>query len=163
MHYVFAIVTAALLGACVKPKSKDPVPTAEFLELRDLGQTKYGDTATIVLFYTDGDGDLFSESSTQAHSSSIVTPYFYNETTNKFEAYFDSDPKVNDTIRIGHAIFQPDNGYYKGKSIKGELYIPLTQIRRDESVTQIKFRGWLVDMKKHTSNVYSSPAYSINF
>lgn len=160
LAFIFLIV---LLGnSCIKKKTKDPVPVIEFLDFLNPGKSASTgrDTALIHISYEDGDGDLFTDFKTD-NNNFIFTPFYFNTSTNQF--YVVIDPITNDTTRISYTIVQPDNGYYKGKSIKGEIFVPLNQFRPNDDVKILKFKGFMVDMSGHKSNVVESPTYTLNF
>jgi hypothetical protein len=162
MRLVLTILAvSSLLAACVKRQSKDPVPKVEFIDIIGPSRTANGDTATLILGYEDGDGDLFVDNVEQGDATVIVTFYYFDEQTQTFRGYI--SPESNDTVRSGYAIKQPDNGYYKGKAIKGEIFVPLSQFRQDDSYKVIKFRGFLMDSQGHQSNYFSSPGYTLSF
>lgn len=163
MRFLLLIFLLVALGySCIKKKTKDPVPYIEFIDFLKAGKSVYtgSDTALIYITYEDGDGDLFTDKRSEGPNF-IFTPYFYNSLTDKF--YVEFDPITKDTFRITNTILQPDNGYYKGKSIKGEIFVPLNQYRPSDAVKILKFTGFMIDMQQHKSNVVSSPAYTLNF
>lgn len=161
-HLLFIFLISGFAYSCVKQQTKDPIPVIEFKDFLNPGKSPYTqrDTALIYITYQDGDGDLFTDSKTD-NNNFIFTPYYFNPTTNQF--YITIDPITKDTTRFNYSIVQPDNGYYKGKSIKGEIYVPLNQFRPNDAVKILKFKGFMIDMKNHKSNVVSSPVYTLNF
>lgn len=162
MHKLLFIFLSLFLGyACIKQKSKDPVPLIEWKDFQKAGKSPYtgSDTALIYITYQDGDGDLFTDTRGEGPNF-IFTPYFYNTNKNQFEVVF--DPITLDTFRITNTIVQPDV-YYKGKSVKGEIFVPLNEFRPNDDVKILKFTGFMIDMKDHKSNVVSSPVYTLNF
>ena len=163
MRFIPIIFLMSLLGfACVKPKTKNPVPaiTYEDLAYRQKSPFTGQDTAVLVLGYEDGDGDIFVDNISQGPNV-IFIPFFYNTTTGKFD--ITKDPITQDTFRITNTIKQPDNSYYKGKSIKGSIYIPLREYRSNDQQKIIKFTGFVTDVKGHKSNVVASPVYTLNY
>jgi len=157
--YILLLPLVLALPFCAKRPSKNPVPKIEFLELQSLGKVGTRDTAVIVLHYQDGDGDLFTDRTTDDNNF-LFTPYTINE-EGKFQAFI--DPITQDSVRITYSIKQPANGYYKGKSIQGEIYVPLREFRPSDDFKIIKFTGFMQDMRKNRSNVVSSPVYTLNF
>lgn len=163
MRFILIIFLAGLFGfSCVKPQTKDPVPFITFKDFTNARKSEFTgqDTAVFVLGYEDGDGNLFVDNSSQGPNL-IITPYFYNKTTGKFVGEIDLITK--DTFRIPNSIVQPDNGYYKGKSIKGEIFIPMREFRLNDSTKILKFSCFMQDTKNNKSNVVASPAYTLNF
>src|SRR3954471_13204554 len=98
MKYSFFILLSALIfGSCVKQASKNPVPHIEFLNLKDPGKSKFtnSDTATVVLSYEDGDGDLFVDNFSDG-SNLVLTTYGFDKATGKFTPSFNLT--INDTV-----------------------------------------------------------------
>lgn len=163
MRFVLIIFSVALLSfACVKRQSKNPIPVIEYRELASAGKVAgtQRDTALLVLGYEDGDGDLFLDYTAQGPNV-VFIDWHYDAALGKFE--IDIDPITQDTHRITASIKQPDDGYYKGKSIKGEIYIPMSQFRTSDDIKILKFTGFMIDVKGHRSNSVASPVYTLNF
>jgi hypothetical protein len=161
MRQLPVILLVSLIAfSCVKQNTKNPKPVIEFIDFANAGKSKFsnGDTAVMVIGYQDGDGDLFVNSNDD-DINIVFTPYAPNN-DGKFTAIF--NPAINDTFRITNKIKQPDNGYYKGKSIKGQIYMPLKEYRTADKKI-LKFVGFMIDMKKNKSNVVTSPTYTLNF
>lgn len=118
------------------------------------------DTALMVIEYEDGDGDLFRDQGTDG-ANLFLTTYVYNSNTNQF--VIDSLPLVGalKTRYSTYTVLQPANGYYKGKSVQGEIGIPLHQFRTNSNFTILKFEVFMNDMKNHKSNVVTSEAYTL--
>ncbi len=146
----------------MKAKTKNPVPVIEFKELDHLQKSEYTqqDTAVLAFTYEDGDGDIFLDNATQGPNL-IFMPSYFNTATNKFDVQ--KDPYTHDTLRITNTAIQPDNGYYKGKSIKGDISMPLSQYRPNDNVKIIKFTGFVLDAKGHKSNIITTPSYTLPF
>jgi hypothetical protein len=158
MKYFLIIISAFLFfWKCVKPASKDPIPSLDYKSVNNLGKVPGSvpprDTAVLVLGYEDGDGDLFRNSSADGPNL-IYTTYYYDADQDKF--LIDGSPN-SATVR------QPDNGYYKGKSIQGEIYIPLSQFRSGDDKKILKFEAFMIDMKDNKTNVVTSPVFTLNF
>ena len=160
MRTFLIIVGLVLAAACAKQKTKDPIPKIEFIDFRDISKSKFtgADTATMVLSYEDGDGDIFVDNFNQGPNL-VFTTYIWDEEKKVFAGHYDQT--INDTVRYTTTIKQPDNGYYKGKSIKGEIHIPLSSFRENKKQNIIKFTGFMTDMGGHKSNVFSSPTFTV--
>ena len=160
MRAFLAIIVCVVLVACAKQKTKDPIPKIEFIDFRDISKSKFtgADTATMVLSYEDGDGDIFVDNFNQGPNL-VFTTYIWDAEKKQFSAHF--DPMINDTVRYTTTVKQPDNGYYKGKSIRGEIHIPLSSFRDSKKQNVVKFSGFMTDMAGHKSNTFSSPTYTI--
>lgn len=160
MRYrVIIFLAACVVFACVKPKTKDPVPVIGFNSVQNLqkmpasGSLPARDTAVLVIDYQDGDGDIFRNATTDGPNF-FYTVYTFNE---------DSGKLVIDGITNPMVVKQPADGYYRDKSIQGQIYIPLSQFRSSNKIKTIKFETFMVDMKSHRSNTVSSPVYTISF
>jgi hypothetical protein len=150
---VLLFICAGLIEACVKKTSSDPVPRLEYKEAHGFAiSPSGGDTAVMVIGYEDGDGDLFVDNNTQGPNI-IMSTFYYNADSAKFLL----DKNVSNTIK------QPDNGYYKGKAIKGEVIVPMKEYRSNSSRKKIKFQVFMQDVKGHLSNVVTSPVYTLTF
>jgi len=157
---VFTLVVQ-IVYSCVKQKTTNPVPVVDYGDFLNAHKKPNGnDTATLMLNYEDGDGDLFLDNSKNGPNL-IFTSYYFNKTKNVFDAHF--IPGTSDTLRYSVTITQPDNGSYKGKSINGEIYVPMNSFRYDNTEKVIKFRGFMTDSKGHNSNTFSSPTISLGF
>jgi hypothetical protein len=158
MRFILIIFLFSVFGfACVKPKTKNPVPVIGFEEVTNLGKVYSAslgsrDTAVLVISYEDGDGDIFVDNS-ENDPNMVLSSLYYNTDSSKFLLANADSKKIK----------QPDDGYYKGKSIKGKIFLPLSQYRTSDDVKIIKFELFMVDMKKNKSNVVTSPAYTLNF
>lgn len=150
---VLIFFVAALAMACVKPTSTNPVPSLEYKRAVDFGTTKSGgDTVNIVIGYEDGDGNLFVDNNSQGPNIIISTKYFSTDS-----AKFITDKNFSNKVK------QPDNGYYKGKAIKGEVLLPMSEFRSGKTRKIVKFEIFMIDLSGNKTNVVSSPAYTLNF
>jgi hypothetical protein len=115
------------------------------------------DTASLVIHYQDGDGDLFRNSLTDG-ANFIWSTYYFDTDSNKFVL-------DGGSLNGYHAltILQPADGYYTGKSVEGDISIPLTEFRSSNLHKILKFEAFMIDMKNHKSNVVTSQTYSITF
>jgi len=154
MRFVLIIFTlAVILGACAKPTSTEPVPYLEYVSAKDMKKTAAGnDTALVTFYYEDGDGNLFVDDYSQGPNL-IMTTHYFNLDSNKYLV----DKNFSNTIK------QPDNGYYKGKAVKGNVILPLKEFRSNDTRRIIYFDIFMVDLKGNKSNVVSSPVYTLNF
>jgi hypothetical protein len=107
------------------------------------------DTAVVAFRYNDGDGDLFNNTNKDAPNL-VCSIYTFNTDSNKF-----------DVNNVPYSILQPANGYYRGKSIYGDLYLPMRQFRPSAKVRLVRFEVFMVDIKKNKSNIISSPTYTL--
>lgn len=162
MRYLISIFLLVLVSySCVKRNSTDPHPTVEFKDFLNPHKTSSGEAAYLVLTYEDGDGDLFVDNATQGPNL-VFTTYIYNSVTGKFAAHFDND--IQDTLRYSTSVKQPAGGYYKGKAIRGEIWVPLSEFRPNSNAKILQFRGFMIDQKKHKTKIFASTnSYTIDF
>lgn len=152
MRYLLIIILSGLFTlSCVKKAPKDPIPVLEYKDFK-AGKVGNRDTATMTLSYNDYDGDLF-RNATSDGPNTVIKTFIFNADSNKF---------VKDQI-ISYTIIQPGDGFYKGKSIKGDIILPMKQFRPNDQVKQLKFEIFMEDMKGNKSNVVSTPQFSLNF
>ncbi len=151
---IFIVIICFVVFSCVKPASKDPIPILEYKNLKDLGKKTRdnSDTATLVISYQDGDGNLFADNSSDP-SNLVITYMYYNPDSAKMVTHLSEATKV----------FQPDKGYYKGKSIRGDISYPLAAFRPSDKIKIIQLKIFMVDMAKNKSNIITSPIYTLNF
>jgi hypothetical protein len=144
----------------VKRSSKDPVPSITYEGMDKLGKSALSgkDTAVLMIGFEDGDGDLFVDDAAQGPTV-VFIPFFLDQATQTYSVQW--DPITNDTLRVTNSIRQPDNGYYKGRAIKGTIYIPFTEFRPNDSIRAVKFRGFVEDVKGHKSNVITTPPLTV--
>jgi hypothetical protein len=165
MRFFLFIASFLLLGfACVKPKSKDPVPVIEFKDF-NAWKSNGNDTAVMVIGYEDGDGDIFRDEN--ANGPNIIGTYYYlNSATQQFMPIMDII--TQDTFRITQTVVQPiviskDFPSYRNKSVKGEMFIPWSPFRSGDSVKVFKYTVFVVDESGNKSNVVTTPSFTVNF
>jgi hypothetical protein len=151
MRYLLAIFLAAFVfGSCVKKTSKDPIPELEYKDFKLLGRIG-SDSAVFTIGYKDWDGDLFRNDNSDGPNT-VLSTYIYSADSGKF--IFDK--------AFSYAITQPADGYYKGKSIQGDIYIPVSEFRSNPQNKILKFEIFMVDMKDNKSNVVTTPQFTLN-
>lgn len=161
MRNLFFITLLVLIGAsCVKKKDAVPTPVIEYKEFYAWKTGTGNDTAVMVIGYEDGDGDIFRESNVKGPNI-IGTFYYLNSATQKFTAIMDEI--TQDTMRITQTVLQPSEMNYKGRSVKGDMYIPWSPFRSGDSVKIFKYSFFIVDDSGNKSNVLTTPQYTINF
>ncbi|MBL7921293.1 MAG: hypothetical protein JNJ40_13325 [Bacteroidia bacterium] len=143
---------------CVKRPSKSPEPTLDYLDFTS-SKTNGVDNGQLILGYEDGDGDIFREEKAVVPNI-IIKFYYYNSGTHQFTGFFDTN--VNDTFAIAKIITQPGDGF-KGKSIKGEIYIPMTEFRPADSIKIFKYSVFAIDEAGHKSNIVTTPQFTVNY
>ena len=153
--YICLLFFAGFLS-CVKAPNEDPVPSLEFedvLNMHRITETPAHDTAVLVLKYSDGDGDIFRDNNSDGPNL-VSSTYAFNRDSLKF--ILDQGPSP-------YTITQPANGYYKGKAIHGEIFVPMRNFRSGVNIKVIRFETFIVDMKGNKSNVVVSPTFTLNF
>lgn len=152
MRYLLVIFCfTGLVTSCVKKTPEDPIPVIEF---KDFQAWKNGnrDTAIMTLSYNDYDGDLF-RNTTNDGPNTVLKTFIFNTDSNKF---------IKDQT-LSYAITQPGDDFYKGKSIKGDIIIPMSQFRPNNQVKLMKFEVFMVDMSENKSNIVATPQFSLTF
>jgi len=159
MRFILIIFLVVLFGfSCVKKQSKDPVPSLEFIDFTS-SKSNGIDNGQMILGYADGDGDIFREIPGKVPNL-IMKFYYYNNGTKKFTGFFDTN--ISDTFNIAKIITQPGDGF-KGKSIRGEIYIPMTEFRPADSIKVFKYVIFAVDEAGHNSNIVTTPQFTVNY
>ena len=173
--FLIVIFLSVFIGfSCVKPKTTDPIPKLTFKQMqgdaveagsesaavwptnKPVSKKLYtshinnSDTALLVIGFTDGDGDLFRDSKNDG-ANLVYTTYAYDAATQEFKINGNPNPAT---------VVQPAEGYYKGKSIQGEIGIPLPDFRLN-NVKIIKLEVFMIDVQNHKTNVVSSPVYTL--
>lgn len=114
----------------------------------------------MIIGYEDGNGDIFRDASVNGPNV-IGTFYYLNSGTKQFTAI--KDPITKDTARITQTVVQPEDANYKGKSVKGQIYLPWKPFRSGDSVKIFKYTIYVVDEGGNKSNVITTPTYTIAF
>jgi hypothetical protein len=160
MRFIVIIFLVLALGfSCVKKQTKNPVPSIEYVSFSS-SKTNGKDDGQLVLGYEDGDGDIFRDESTKIPNI-IMKFYYFNSGTKKFTGTF--DPITQDTTTIAINLKQPPNTDYKGKSIKGEIFIPMGEFRASDTMKIFKFVVFVMDEAGHKSNVVTTPQFTVNY
>jgi hypothetical protein len=152
MRYLIIIFSVCLIGfSCIKKGQKNTVPEITY---KDFKASKVGtrDTAVMTLGYNDWDGDLF-RNSTSDGPNTIFRTYVFNADSNKL---------ILDQT-LSYAITQPGDGFYKGKSIQGDIIIPFGQFRPSDNTKVMKFDIFMLDMKGNKTNVVTTPQFTFTF
>ncbi|MBA2612875.1 MAG: hypothetical protein H0U95_12955 [Bacteroidetes bacterium] len=160
MRFIVIIFLICIVGfACVKRPTKSPVPTIEFIDFTS-SKPNGIDAGSMILGYEDGDGDIFREKTTPPSPNLIMKFYYYNNGTHKFTGFFDTN--ISDTFNIAKMILQPGDGF-KGKSIQGNIYIPMNEFRPADSIKIFKYVVFAVDEAGHNSNILTTPQFTVNY
>lgn len=140
--------------SCVKKKTYPTTPEIEYKEFIPY----QGDTADLVIKFTDGDGDIGLSSINDSTRNLFVTYYYKDVLTGKYTAYYSS--MLNDTLRTGYVVRSPTESY-KGKPISGEYSIRLQQYRHSVQVKQLKYVVVMYDNAGHKSNVLTTDEINV--
>jgi hypothetical protein len=149
-RFLIIVSVLGLFYACIKKNSVGPVPQIEFKEFTKINRAGY-DSAKFKLSYVDSDGDLFCDRSDEKPNL-IMTTMAYNADSGKF---------VPDLV-ISRVILQPANGYYKGKSIEGYIYLNEGEFRSDSKPNILRFEVFMTDTKGNQSKLAVSDTYTIS-
>ncbi|MDP3556019.1 MAG: hypothetical protein Q8T03_01520 [Bacteroidota bacterium] len=158
MRFIILFLFVGFSFSCVKRQSKDPVPSLEYV---DFSSSKVNgiDNGSLILGYEDGDGDIFRDETTNIPNL-IIKFYYYNSGSKKFTGFFDTN--ISDTFNIAKIIKQPGDGF-KGKPIKGEIYIPMNEFRPADSIKIFKYVIFAVDEAGHNTNIVITPQFTVNY
>lgn len=159
-HLFFISFLALYLSACVKRPSTSPEPTLEYKDFFAFRVRGNSDSAIAVLKYEDGDGDLFMDNTTDGPNL-IGTFYYLDRFTGTFKAVY--NPVIKDTLRFTQTVLQPKDASYKGKSIQGEIYIPVRDFRTGDSVKTFKYTFFMKDMQGHFTNTVTTGSITVDF
>ena len=150
MRYIPIIFLVALIsGSCVKKSSGSAVPVISYEDFKLLNHVG-SDSALFTIGYKDFDGDLFRNDNSDGPNT-VISTYVYSSDSSKF---------VFDKL-FSYAITQPADGYYKGKSIQGDIYIPVSEFRSNVQEKIVKFQIFMVDMANNKSNVVTTPQFTL--
>ena len=156
---VLILFFVVIAFACVKKPTTSPIPVIEFKNF-EAWQSHGNDTAVMVIGYEDGDGDIFRDLT--AHGPNLIATFYYlNSVTKQFTAI--KDFITNDTARITQTITQPIDASYKGKSVRGDIYLPWSPSRSGDSVKIFKYTLFLVDEAGNKSNLVTTPTFTVTF
>ncbi len=145
--------------ACVKKPTTSPIPVIKFEEFQ-AWRSHGNDTAVMRISYEDGDGDIFRD--VTSHGPNLIGTFYYlNSVTHQFTGI--KDFITNDTARITQTVVQPVDASYKGKSVKGEIYLPWRPFRSGDSVKVFKYTLFIVDEAGNKSNIVTTPSFTITF
>lgn len=159
MRYLVLIFSLALLSACVKRQSNDPVPIIEFQDFQ-FYKLNGSDKGSITIGYQDGDGDIFVGTSSIKKNVLIIT-YHYDAVKGDF--FPDSTTVGGTKIVISYltAVKQPGDGY-KGKAVKGTMTFPYDEYRLNGNVKIIRHTVIVEDEAGNKSKPVTSPVYTLN-
>ncbi len=158
-NIVLILLFVFIAFACVKKPPTSPVPVIDFINF-NAWKSNGNDTAVMVISYEDGDGDIFRDN-TKNGPNVIGTFYYLNSATNKFTST--KDFITNDTARITQTVVQPVDASYKGKSVKGQIYLPWSPFRSGDSVKVFKYTIFVEDEAGNKSNILTTPQFTVTF
>ncbi|MBL7931589.1 MAG: hypothetical protein JNL60_06800 [Bacteroidia bacterium] len=164
--FIFLICLSAGFS-CVKPALKEEIPVAEYKDFEVFNTSDGEGDAILTIGYEDGDGDLFIKDVQNEGPNVVFSIYIYDETTKKFKVFIKPNtiPGVNivDSSFISVSVKEPADGYYKGKSIKGDIKLPLNQFRPNPEAKIFYYRGYLMDTDWNMSNIVTTPTFTVDF
>lgn len=148
-HIVVILALTMIYFSCVKKKSYSKNPEIEFKDFYPYS----GDTADLLITFSDGDGDIGKEQE-DATKNLFITYNYFDTITGKFHAYY--QPLLLDTVRMNYTIRKP-NGEYAGKPISGEIAVRINEYRPSKKHKRIKYIMYLVDNAGNSSNILTTP------
>lgn len=140
LRFAIGLLLIPLMWSCIKKPDTGPIPELEFIEFRKVGPSGY-DSASFKLGYVDNDGDLFRDRSDQGPNLIFKT-----------YAYDADSAKYTPNLLFSRIILQPADGYYKGKSIEGYIYLNEAEFRTPSKPKNLKFEVYMIDMQGNRSN-----------
>ncbi|MBK7946699.1 MAG: hypothetical protein IPJ85_15975 [Flavobacteriales bacterium] len=128
-----------------------------FTEFRDIGANQR-DSASLVIYFTDGDGDIGLDDSDSSPPFNTGSDYYYNLFVEYEELQNDVWVPVSLALPLRYRIprITPTG---QNKALEGEIAVALPWRIIPDSVTRtVRFNVRLVDRKLHESNrVYTDP------
>lgn len=148
---LFLLLTFSVLiyASCVKKKNYPVNPEIGFKAFYPFS----GDTADLVITFSDGDGDI-GKAQEDPTKNLFITFQYFNTTTQNFMSYYNNF--LNDTVRMDYTIRKPKDNY-DGKPISGEVAVRLNEYRPDNTYKRIRYVMYLVDNSGNKSNVLTTP------
>lgn len=164
LYFILIIFAIALLFSCSKEKNYPIIPVIEYKDfVYDFNTQK----ASLILGFTDGDGDVGLNSDYIYPPFDSASIYHYNFYVSIFEKIngnfvpfivFNQSTQQNDTIIFKYRIpyIEPvsANGSLKGEfSTKMDIDLMLPYLHSDT----VKFEAYIFDRKLHKSNIITTP------
>jgi hypothetical protein len=148
----YALIVTLLIGgiySCVKKKTYSQSPEIGFKDFIPFT----GDSADMVISFSDGDGDIGREAGDSAKN--LWMNYYYKDTlTGKYRLYYDASS--NDSLRTGYIIRKPTDNY-EGKPISGEVAVRISKFRHSKKIKNFKYVIYMIDNGGNRSNVVTTP------
>ncbi|MBK9177315.1 MAG: hypothetical protein IPM46_13480 [Flavobacteriales bacterium] len=144
-----ALLLSLVLSGCVKRDSFPPEPTLKFKSF-----TQFGDSASLVVLFTDGDGDIGLDDSDNQPPFNTGSDYYYN----LFLEYEEYRSVTASWVPISLALplryriprITPTG---QNKALEGEIAVALAwPIIPDNVVDTVRFQVRLVDRALRESN-----------
>lgn len=152
--YLFFLLTLGLIyTSCVKKTNYSKIPQIEYKDFFPF----QGDSADLVIKFTDGDGDI-GVSKSDSTKTLFITYYYKDTITQLYRAFY--SPNINDTLRTTYIVREPETQYI-GQPISGEISARLQQYRHSKKIKKIKYVVQLFDKSGNQSNKLSSPEISV--
>ena len=153
--FKYILILPALLSgffSCVKKKTYEQSPQIEFKDFIPFT----GDSADMVVSFSDGDGDI-GKASGDSTQNLWINYYYKDSVTGKYVALPDQfSPGGSDSIKTGYIIRKPiDN--YEGKPISGEVAVRISKYRHSKKIKALRYVIYMYDNKGNKSNVITTP------
>jgi hypothetical protein len=157
--HVFLIVAMAFFSSCI---DREDYPIEPYIEFKDFyvvtDETTGTKTGVIVLFFTDGDGDIGLSARDTIYPFEPDGEYYNNFMMNVFKM------QGSDTVRMPYNMrIPPINPDSYSQNLKGEMYIDISievllAVLPDK---KFQFEAFIYDKALHRSNLITSPVIQL--
>jgi len=157
--HVFLIATMAFFTSCI---DREEYPIVPYIEFKDFyvvtDQTTGSQTGVIVLFFTDGDGDIGLAARDTIYPFHPDGEYYNNFMMNVLKK------QGNDTLRLPYNMrIPPVNPDNYPQNLKGDIYIDISievllSVLPDK---KFQFEVFIYDKALHKSNLITSPVIQL--
>ncbi len=143
-----------MFSSCLKVAKKSIVPTISFKSIT-LNKNK---TATLVISFSDGGGNLFSPSNDTTRR--LWANYYYKDTLPPYNYRAICFGTGTDSIKTGY-IINKDGLLFDNAPVSGEFSINITDYKPFSNIKSIKYVIYLIDKNNQKSNVIVTPAITV--
>lgn len=156
---VSTLLTAFLVGSCVKKPEYPSEPVIEYKDFLFYGPLADPDSVELVISFTDNEGDIgLYDSDTVGlfENGNLVMIYYYWDTAGPGEKWsIYRDPLTNDTLKFYYRVplILPDSD--KAQPTKGLIFAKQSPFV--SPFNKIRFDVYLYDQALHRSNVITTP------
>lgn len=157
--HLFLIAVVAFFSSCI---DREEYPIEPYIEYKNFfivtDQTTGVKTGVIILFFTDGDGDIGLASRDTIFPFQPDGEYYNNFIMNVFKK------QGNDTVRLPYNMrIPPINPDSYAQNLKGEMYIeiPIDVLYAVLPDKKFQFEAFIYDRALHKSNLITSPVIQL--